>query len=688
MSGIIKKIFKLFTYLLLVMVVFTVSVMAVFIATFDANEYKQDLANLVREQTGRDLQFYGDVGLTFYPALGMKLGALSLSNAKGFGNEPMVKVNRVSISVDVASLVAFSPEVEQLLLADLDINLQKNAAGVTNWDDLVKPASASAQTETTTPEDSANGQAMKLSGAFGGLNIQNARLLWKDKQAGVEYRVSDLNLTTGRITPDAPFPLHLRVAVQSGKEIDAKLELNSRIQYLIDNGQLRLNELDLKLVGNGSLMPFNPLNVGVAATNVLIDPDARSIDLKGLVLALNNLQLNGDITVHDYAKSIVSFKLEADTLDVDELLGIPPPSEQPETVEDSEPVKTGSAEDVEIKLPMELLRSLEIDGSLAIAKLKLMNLWMEQIELGLKANNGVIDLKPLQMSLYDGSFDGTIQIDARGEIPRYKVNKKLNAVQVGKLLTDFIGEDKISGTLTASVDVNTNGEWLSELKKNSNGDMSLAFTDGALKGFNLRYLLDKAKARISGKKAPDESAEVTDFSALGLSGKITRGVFKSDDLDLQAPALRVGGKGKANLNNDTVDYLVNAKLVGTLKGQQAGSLDELSGLLIPVRIVGPFTDPDIDIQLDEMFKAQSDAKIAAEKARLKAKIDQEKTALKAQINKEKAALKAQIAKEKAALEVAKQKKIKKQKAVLEAKKKAAKEKAKKKAEDKLKKLLE
>ena len=94
MSGILKKIFKFFAYLVLVLVVFVISITAVFVATFDANEYKQDLRDLVRQQTGRDLQFFGDIGLTIYPALGMKLGALSLSNAKGFGSEPMVKVNR------------------------------------------------------------------------------------------------------------------------------------------------------------------------------------------------------------------------------------------------------------------------------------------------------------------------------------------------------------------------------------------------------------------------------------------------------------------------------------------------------------------------------------------------------------------------------------------------------------------
>ena len=677
MSGIMKKIFKLVVYVLLVAVVFIGSVTAIFIATFDANGYKQDLADLVHKQTGRDLQFFGDVSLTFYPALGMKLGALSLSNAAGFGSAPMVKINEVSISVDVASLLTFSPEVDRLVLRDLDINLQKNAKGVTNWDDLTAPKGETSQTDAPETKPESASQPMQITGAFGGLDIQNARLLWADKQAGVEYRVNDLDLKTGRISPNSPFSLDLHVALQSGSEIDAIIDLDSEVHYLLDTNRLNLKDVNLKVTAKGSLMPFDPLNIDLGMNSVAVDPNVRSINLKGLDLALNNLSVGGDVNVVDYAKSKMTFKLTADTLDIDELLGIPPPGSQPETVEQAEVVETGSAEDVEIKLPMELIRSLDIDGSLTIARLKLLNLWMEQVEIGLLAKQGIVDLKPLRMSLYEGKFDGAIQINAKGKVPKYQVRKKLEGVLAGKLLTDFSGQDKISGALTSAIDIRTGGEWLSELKRNSNGDMSLAFSDGAVKGFNLRYLVDKAKARISGQKPPDESAQKTDFSALSLTGKIVDGVFHSDDLNLQAPAIRVGGEGKANLNNNTVDYLVKAKLVGTLKAQEAGKVDELSGLLIPVRIKGPFADPDIDVQLDEMLKAKTDAKIAEEKARLKAQVEQEKAALQKKIDEEKAAL-----------EAARQEEIEKQKAVLEARKKAAEEKAKQKVEDKLKKLLE
>jgi AsmA protein len=196
--------------------------------------------------------------------------------------------------------------------------------------------------------------------------------------------------------------------------------------------------------------------------------------------------------------------------------------------------------------------------------------------------------------------------------------------------------------------------------------MSLAFLDGALNGFNLRQSIDVARARLSGDKAPPEEMLKTDFSSLTISGLINNGVFSSDDLDLQAPLLRVGGKGSANLVEETVDFIVDAKLVGSIEGQQGEGADDLSGLEIPVGIKGPFDDPKIDVLLDEMLKA----KAKAEKARLKAEIKQQKEQLKKQLEVEKKAL------------------TESKKREFEAKMEVEEAKAKKKLEDKLKNLFD
>ena len=673
MSKTIRKIFKLCLSIIGVAVVFVVAIAGVFITTFDANNYKKDLSEMVLENTGRDLQFYGDVGLTFYPTLGMELGALSLSNATGFDSAPMVKVNKVSISVDVASVIAFSPKINELILDGLKINLQKNTEGVTNWDDLTKTdTTQSSNSESEASIDNPTRKPMQISGAFGGLNITNAQLSWVDVQAGEDYQVQNLAIKTGQITPGAPFDLQVQVTLESKGEIKADIDFVTQIQYWFDKEQLDLSDLAMSISAVGESLPSGKIQVAIASDLIELNPQKRSASLKGFALTLDDNEIIGDMTVSNNEQLVFNFKLATDNLDIDALLGTPPTQPISATTEKE---TEASQDDVQINLPMNLLRTIQIDGELVVKQLKMQNLLMRDIDLGISANAGVIDIDPIKMNLYGGSFSGQVRLDVRNKLPKYRVTKEFQGVKIGKLLTDFNGEDRMSGLLNANVSLTTQGEWLSALKKNSNGNMMLAFKDGALKGFNIRQSIDQAKAKIKGESGPQAQDKKTNFSSLELSGLIKKGIFISNDLNLQAPVMRVGGEGQVDLNKNTVNYLVNVKLVGTIKGQEGGTADELSGLLIPVRIDGPFSEPKIDVQLDEMLKN----KAAALKAKMKAKLDEQK----AVIAEQKAELQKKISEEKVKLKKIKDFEFENKKKILESKLKAKVEQEKKKLLNKL-----
>jgi len=638
---------KIIRYVLLglaVVIILPIVAVGLFVAVFDANAYKQDMSRLVLEETGRELQFQGDVSLMIFPSLGMELGAMSFANAPTFGASPMVRIGAASISVDVLSLLRFAPEVDKLILRDLEINLIRNKVGVNNWDDLVKEpavtsdttgASSSSGAGSTTSAPAAD--EFELKGAFAGLEIENLKLLWLDEQAGERYQVTDLDISTGRIAPNESFPLTLQLDASGSGDLDIVFDLKTNVEYLISQQRLTLNEM---------------------------------------TLALNEFEIGGMLQVSNFAKPALRFNLASQLFDVDALLGTPAagkagPQQPGESAGEQNPA--AATEDIQIELPMQILRDLDIDGELKIARMKVQNLNMDDVTMRLTAKKGLVALKPLRLNMYHGEVVANVAVDVRGELPKYGVSKSLKGIQIGDLLDDYMGESPVSGTFNGEVNLATRGEWLSKLKMNSNGTMRLAFVDGALSGFNIRQSIEEAKAKLKGNDPPADKTQKTDFSSLTISGVIKNGVFSSDDLDLQAPLLRVGGKGSADLNREVVDYLVNAKLVGTTKGQEGGSADDLAGLSIPVRIKGPFTDPKIDVQLDEMLKA----KVDAQKAKLKAEIDAQKAMLKKQLEAEMRALKL----EQKELEKAKKRELK-IKAEIE------KAKAKKKLEDKLKKLLE
>jgi AsmA protein len=631
-----RKIIRYLVIGLVAGIIFLVTIVAIFVAVFDANAYKQELTDLVREATGRELQFHGDVDLTIFPALGMKLGAMSFSNAEGFGALPMIKVKAASISVDLASLISFSPEIDKLVLRDLEINLIRNKAGVNNWDDLVSkstPATSAGTASATDSSSTAPAESdFEFKAAFGGLDLQNIKLLWLDEQAGTEFRITDLDISTGRMLPNEAFPMTLHLDASASGEFDIVFDLEANVEYLIERQQLTLDDM---------------------------------------VLALNEFQVGGQVQVSNFAAPALRFDLAVENLDIDALLDTPPATAAagpaaPASTAAATTVAPGSSEDVQIELPMQILRDLDIDGRFKIALMKMQNLRMSDVDIRVTAKDGLVALKPVTLKAYGGKVEAAVVIDVKSKLPRYGISKSIQGVQFGDLLKDYAGEAAISGTLNAEANLTTSGEWLSKLKKNSNGTLRLAFLDGALNGFNLRQSIDAAKAKLRGKKAPPKETLKTDFSSLTISGVIRKGVFSSDDLELQAPLLRVGGNGSANLNSEVVDYLVKVKLVGSIEGQQGEIADELAGLEIPVRIKGPFNDPKIEVQLEDM---------------LKAKLDAEKARLKAEIAKQKAELERQLEAEKKALVKSKKRELKKKLEVEEAK-------AKQKLKDKLKNLFD
>jgi AsmA protein len=104
--------------------------------------------------------------------------------------------------------------------------------------------------------------------------------------------------------------------------------------------------------------------------------------------------------------------------------------------------------------------------------------------------------------------------------------------------------------------------------------------------------------------AAANEAKKTDFAELSGSFTIQNGILSNQDLTLQAPALRVNGSGSVDLPAKRVDYRIDPKAAATLKGQ--GGEGDVSGILVPVTVTGPFDDlsykPDLSGVIEQAIK--------------------------------------------------------------------------------------
>ncbi|WP_018948425.1 AsmA family protein [Thioalkalivibrio sp. ALMg11] len=404
--------------------------------------------------------------------------------------------------------------------------------------------------------------------------------------------------------------------------------------------EMRTNTFNLKDV-------LTDLGMDAPATN---DPDALSRIALDFSARGNFQELNMDpflITVDDAMLSgsagwdgsgerpLIRFDVSGERLNLDRYL--PPELEEARTENGNG--ERDADEDIAIELPLEALRSVDVDGSAALGRLDVMGMVLRNIELQIRAEAGDWNIQPLNAEAYDGELTSRLRLDARHDAPRYELAADLQGLDIGALLEDFQGDDaRLMGTGNLELDITTRGELLSQLKGALNGSGNMRFEDGAVRGINVAQIIRRAEARLRGEQLEDEEPNQTDFSELTGSFNIRDGVVHNEDLEASSPLLRVGGQGQADLNDDTLDYRVNTTIVGTLEGQGGRELDDLRGVTLPIRITGAFTDPSFRLDLEdvvrERYEGEARERVREEQDRARERIDEEEDRVRERIDQE------------------------------------------------------
>jgi len=277
MAGLLRVVAYLLGLLLLLVVVAAVVLPMV----VDPNDYKDDIAAAVKAQTGRKLTMDGDLGLSVFPWLALQIGPTSLSNAPGFSSRPFAQVKQVSVRIKLLPLLHRKVEMDTVVLDGLQLSLEKNADGKTNWADLAS-AQAGKTTPATSGQESAAGKMTLAGFAIGGVKITDAGIRWDDQQNGAHYQLSGLSLRAGAIQPGATVPVKLAVQINSKEpRAEGPVTFNAQVALSDDSQTIRLSDARLKTALKGAGLPAGALDaqLGFDAT---LDLSAGNLQLPKL----------------------------------------------------------------------------------------------------------------------------------------------------------------------------------------------------------------------------------------------------------------------------------------------------------------------------------------------------------------------------------------------------------------------
>ncbi|MGB7816628.1 MAG: AsmA family protein [Methylotenera sp.] len=381
----------------------------------------------------------------------------------------------------------------------------------------------------------------------------------------------------------APSPAN--VAKNDKSAQDSKSGLGA-LKTLLADGDLR--------IGNLKYDKYQISNLKAS-----LKADGQKLQLNPLIAKVDDSQINANLAISHFDNPSYNFDLKVDKLDADRYI----------TKNTSTAKNTGDT-----PIDLSALKKLNAAGEARIGWLKLANVKTENVNLGLKADGGIATLSPFAANLYQGSMSGILKVDAR-TTPSIAFKQNMKGVSVGPLMVDAINNDMLSGTGTINIDVTTQGNSVGALKKSLLGNASLNLTDGALKGVDIAGSIRELKNKVNVFKTKDASADKTkktDFSELTATFDIKNGVAHNEDLAMKAPVLRLAkgdSRGDIDIGNEKINYLAKPTIVKSLKGQGGADLDELSGIAIPVKITGTFSDPKYGMDFAAIGSALAQSKL-------------------------------------------------------------------------------
>ncbi|MFK7836632.1 MAG: AsmA family protein [Sulfitobacter sp.] len=566
--------------------------------------------------TGRNVSISGDVGMTFWPVLGVSAEGLEVGNADWAKEGAMLTTAQAAIGVDAGALLRGEIRITNIEAQSPTIRLESRADGRASWQFTDATGEAAIETETT-PASAPRAVTIEK------LVIRDATLIYDAEGADlVSYAGVDLSLDWPDPAGAAKITATLRPA---GKPVQVAATIERFASFLGGDVQPVDTQLDAgggnaRLAGRASLqgavagrldldMPQTagflaalglggvelPQGLGRSASvqaDLTLTPDRR-LALRDFSADLGGNRLTGaaDIDLNGVPK--VNAQLNAGALDLKPLTG----------AGDND----GASASGDTGWPKDRIDASALSAFNGVISLRADSIDLGALTLGptrtLLTNDRsrmVFELR--DVAAYEGRFTGEFVMNNRNGL---SVGGKLRAsgVEMRPLLIDLADLSRFSGRGDAEVSFLGVGETVDAIMRSLSGKGAVNIGRGAIEGIDLDDLLGSF----------DTKGGTTVFDALTGTFQMDKGVLRNSDLSMLLPNFEATGAGQINLGAQTLDYTVTPKALRVNEGR---------GLAVPVRIVGPWADPSIRPDLKAAVDLNFKEEVERAEDKVKQKVEQ------------------------------------------------------------------
>jgi len=588
---------------------------------------KFDIASVSVEKTDLSYRDEGSGAQYAIKDLNLKTGRIAIGVPGKIDLSATIQANqpKLDINTQLKTTLTFDPGKQKYQLQGLELQASGSALDIGN---LKVHASGDMSADLATHEFTAKEFALSASGVkvkdkFEATLDAPSLNLARDKYSGDKLTLNaNLDASFGNIVASLTMPgvegnaqtfnvsaLSLDMDVKQPEQA-FKLKLSSPLSGNIKAQQFNLDKLNIAVTATGDKLPNKSVSSEMKGS-VHIDA-LKKIVQANFAGGLLQSQIKAKFGVKGFADPAIDFDVDVDRFDAD--MYMPKKSAQAATPQSKVP---------EQPLDLSALRTLNLDGNLRIGSLKVANIKSSQLRLGVKAHSGLVNLSPMSANLYQGNMNGSLSINAQST-PSFVIKQKLTAIDVAPLLKDAANLELAEGRGNIVLDLTTQGNTVSALKKALNGNVSVNLANGAIKGINLTKLVQGIQNLGRDTRAQTlgvDKSEKTEFSEFKANFRVRNGVAHNDDLAVKSTVLRLSGSGDIDIGHDSLDYNAKATLAKTEQGR-TGTL--------PVNVSGSFDALKFKIDYGALLVDVARQKIDEKKEKVK---EDAKTRLQEELKK-------------------------------------------------------
>lgn len=472
-----------------------------------------------------------------------------------------------------------------------------------------------------------------INGSINLISENTADLLNLFGQAGLAERIDDIQLLVyvdGNTDNLLLLPFDLNFSV-SGEPLasPANVHLYTNAEFDLNDENLMLNDFSMSAVdlllegkfniasflsqpdisGEFDIRSFNPKTLSTALTlelpqtqdpNVLeqitfstsLRASNESAELNRFIFEIDDTLITGSLSVSNFNQPAISFDVDVNTINVDRYLA--PEQDTSESANNTDNADTS----------LSSLQSLNLDGELSIDELVVSGLRLNDILLGLAADQGLIDLSPAQANLYQGSYSGSATLNVNSEIPEFTMQSTLQNINIEPLSNDFIGASYASGNGTINLALAGRGSNTQNILGSLNGTADITLNEGILDGVDVGAVLAQMETMIRSRRIlAVNRGEQTAFDSLSATIQIDAGIARSNDLLIQAPGFNVTGAGTlANLQNQSINFDLLASVDAASATLESEEYD-IGGYSLPITCSGSMNSPSCLPDVDSILSA-------------------------------------------------------------------------------------